>query len=154
MPERGSAMFNMAGIARSSTALLPALCILFDASGARWAQAQVATVSPSVAGGVDKIKRGDDGRLLITGWGPDIHGNGVSVWVVSIYDGQVVFTGSTFGVRGDVAKAYPQAIADNVVISGTSIPVDCRANQKVITLAITTRHQFAIIGRSDIEGCP
>ena len=142
-------MFNM-GARSLSLALL--LCILFDASGASWAQDQI--VSLSVVGNIDAVKRQSDGRLFVTGWSLDIHGDGASVWVVSIYDGQVVFTGTTSGRRNDIAKAYPQAITDNVAISGASIQVACHSGQKVISLAITTRHQVAIIGRSDIEGCP
>ena len=141
-------MVNM-GARSLSMALLPLLCI---ASGASWAQDQ--TVSPSVVGNIDAIKRQSDGRLFVTGWSLDIHGNGASVWVVSIYDGQVVFTGTTSGRRNDIATAYPQAITDNVAISGASIQVACHSGQKVISLAITTRHQVAINGRSNIEGCP
>lgn len=117
-----------------------------------WAQAS--TESKSIEGHVDKIKRQEDGRLLITGWSLDVHGKGAPVWIVSIYNEQIVFIGATSGTRDDIAKAYPQSITDNVVISGAGLPVDCRAGQKVITLAISMRHQFAIIGRSNIEECP
>jgi hypothetical protein len=144
-------MFHSA--ARSlSIALLPILRVLLHATGTSWAQEQ--TVSSSVVGNIEAIKRQGDGRLVVTGWSLDVRGNGDSVWVLSIYDGQVVFTGSTSGGRADISKAYPQAITDNTAISGTGIRVDCRASQKVISLAITTRHQVAIIGRNDIEGCP
>jgi hypothetical protein len=117
-------------------------------------RAQAPTESKSIEGHVDKIKRQEDGRLLITGWSLDVHGKGAPVWIVSIYNEQIVFIGATSGSRDDIAKAYPQSIADNVVISGTGPPVDCHAGQKVITLAVSMRHQFAIIGRSNIEGCP
>jgi hypothetical protein len=140
-----------------ATMALPTIMVLmpstlFDANGSRWAQAQ--TVSTSVVGFIDKIKRQDDGQLLIIGWGLDIHGNGAPVWLVSIYDGQIIFTGTTSGARADITKAYPGAITDNVVIKGLGIPIDCRPGQKIITLAVSARHQVAIIGRSDIEGCP
>jgi hypothetical protein len=88
-------------------------------------------------------------------WSLEVHGKGAALWIVSIYNERiVVFIGATSGTRDDIAKAYPQSIADNVVISGAGLPVDCRAGQKMITLAICMRHQFAIIGRSNIEGCP
>ena len=57
-------MFNV-GARSLSKALLPLLCILFDASGASCAQDQ--TVSPSVVGNIDAIKRQSDGRLVVTG---------------------------------------------------------------------------------------
>jgi hypothetical protein len=117
-----------------------------------WAQAP--TESKSIEGHVDKIKRQEDGKLLITGWSLDVHGKGAPVWIVSIYNEQIVFIGATSGTRDDIAKAYPQSITDNVLISGTGLHVDCRAGQKVITLAVTMRRQFAIIGRTNIEGCP
>ena len=136
---------------------LPAIMMLmpstlFDAIGSTYAQAQ--PVSTSVVGWIEKIKRQDNGELLIIGWGLDIHGNGAPVWVVSIYDGQVIFAGTTSGARADITRTYPDAITDNVVIKGLGIAIDCRAGQKVITLAVSARHQVAIIGRSDIEGCP
>jgi hypothetical protein len=117
-----------------------------------WAQAP--TESKSIEGHVDKIKRQEDGKLLVMGWSLDVDGKGAPLWIVSIYNEQIVFVGATSGTREDIAKAYPQSITDNVVISGAGPPVDCRAGQKVITLAVSMRHQFAIIGRTDIEGCP
>ena len=112
------------------------------------------TEATSVVGFVDNIKRQDDGRLLIIGWALDIHGNGAPVSVLSIYEGKIIFTGSTSGARSDIAKLYPQAITDNVAFSGLSLPIVCRAGQKVLSLAVSLRHQFAIMGASAIEGCP
>jgi hypothetical protein len=149
-------MFNMLRIVHFLIVSL--LCVFITEP--EWAQAQtgkspeVQTEPTSVVGFVDKIKRQDDGRLLIIGWALDIHGNGAPVWVVAIYDGQIIFTGSTSGARSDVAKLYPQPISDNVAFSGLSVPIDCRAGQKVITLAVSPRHQFAILEPIAIDGCP
>jgi hypothetical protein len=137
-------------------ALSCGLMVLLSITAPRWAEAQGVeqTVSTSIVGNIDKVKRQEDGRVVIVGWSLDIHGNGAPVSVVSIYDEQIVFTGTTSGARGDISKAYAQSIADNVGISGVGLPVNCRAGQKVITLAVTARHQIAVIGRSPIEGCP
>src|SRR5690242_12280946 len=94
-----------------ATMTLP-IIMMIDVNGLRLAQAQ--PVSTSVVGFIDKITRQDDGQLLITGWGLDIHGNGVPVWMVSIYNGEIIFTGTTSGGRADIKKAHPEAITDNV----------------------------------------
>ena len=100
------------------------------------AEAQT-TESNSIVGSIDNIKRQSDRRLIVTGWSLDIHGNGEPVWIISIYNQQIVFAGSTSGGRADIAKVYPQSIADNVVISGNGPPIDCQTGQKVVTLAIS-----------------
>jgi hypothetical protein len=139
-------------LVRSAAVAISMVAGVVGVTSRTWAQAP--TESKSIEGHVDKIKRQEDGTLLITGWSLDVHGKGAPLWIVSIYNEQIVFIGATSGTRDDIAKVYPQSIADNVVISGAGPPVDCRAGQKVITLAISVRHQFAIIGRTDIEGCP
>ena len=91
-------------------------------------------------------------RILITGGAGYVGSHCAKALAAMGHEGVVFDT--TSGRRNDIAKAYPQAITDNVAISGASIQVACHSGQKVISLAITTRHQVAIIGRSDIEGCP
>jgi hypothetical protein len=138
-------------LVRSAAGAISTVASVAGVPAHTWAQAP--TESRSIEGHVDKIKRQEDGKLLVTGWGLDVDGKGAPVWIVSIYNEQIVFVGATSGTREDIAKAYPQSVADNVVISGAGPPVDCRTGQKVITLAVSMRHQFGIIGRSDIEGC-
>jgi hypothetical protein len=126
--------------------------LLLGGASAAWAEYK--GESKSIIGNIEQVTRQNDGRLLIRGWSLDLNGQGAPIIVISVYGENIIFIETASGRRDDITKAYPLATTDNVVISGTSIPVVCQTNQKVITLAANSSREFAIVGRNHIEGCP
>jgi hypothetical protein len=126
--------------------------LLLGAVSVAWAEYK--GESQSIIGNIEQVTRQNDGRLLIKGWSLDLNGQGAPVVVISVYGENIVFIATALGSRDDITKAYPLATTENVVISGTSIPVVCQMNQKVITLAANSSREFAIVGRNHIDACP
>jgi len=126
--------------------------LLFGVISAAWAEYK--GESNSIIGNIEQVSLQKDGRLLIRGWSLDLNSQGGPVVVISVYHENIVFIGTASGHRDDITRAYPLAKTENVVISGTSSPVACQVNQKVITLAANSSREFAIIGRNNIDACP
>lgn len=92
-----------------------------------------------VAAIVDEIRRIDDGRVNIRGWG-----NGSPLTILGFIDGANVFKTKTLGERQDVTRALKLSAvaARNVAFEGT---LACRRGQKLIIAATTVSNRYVLL---------
>jgi hypothetical protein len=131
-----------------------------DASELEQAAAQAGLKkSDAIHGWIDRASRAPDGRLSVSGWAADGHGDGKPISIAVLLNGRVLLRMRTKGSRDDI-KAYAQRtfgrpeVARDVLGEGVSEkPVSCSDVNKLLIVGISNRGEFHSVPGSAVGGC-
>jgi hypothetical protein len=101
--------------------------------------------SSETRGAIDKIRRQDDGQVLVTGWVTDAASQGSPLTVMAFAGGKNALTTTTRGARPDMARALAlsDAAAANMSFEGV---VSCDKGAKLIVIAVTPKNMYSHFG--------
>jgi hypothetical protein len=101
--------------------------------------------SADIRGAIDKIKRQDDGRVLIKGWVVDVAAKGTPLTVMAFAGGRNVLTMTTGGARHDLGHALglAEAAATNPLFQSV---VSCDHGRRLIVIAVTPSNTYGQLG--------
>jgi hypothetical protein len=116
--------------------------------------------SDAIVGWIDRVSRGADGRLNVSGWAADGLGDGKPISIAILLNGRVLLRMNTKGSE-DKVKAYLQGVgfgrpevAQNVLAEGVSEkPVSCSDMNRLLTVGISNRGEFRRLGSNAVAGC-
>jgi hypothetical protein len=101
--------------------------------------------SPAIKGGIDKMKRQDDGRVLVKGWVADIAAKETPLTLMAFSGGRNVLTMTTGGARHDLSHALglADAAATNPMFQ-TIVP--CERGHRLMVIAVAPDNSYAQVG--------